>query len=153
MFLLTWMRNCWWPVLHCQAGWPALVLLKLPGLLRQRQTNQRGSRFISDSSQRPEEPHRKTSCARTTSIKLKETPSAAHPVLPVRLGLSAASAGCGSCFPAGSAGLPLHRGRTVRGRCRHRCLALQEWEGCSGTRSPYDRTPHPCRFLAPDETI
>lgn len=85
-------------------------------------------------------------------LHVKETPSAAHPVLPVPSVQSAASVGCGSCFPTGSAVLPLLRGPTVRGRCHLRCPALPEWEGCSGTRSPCDRTPHPCRSLAPDGT-
>lgn len=86
-------------------------------------------------------------------IHVKEPSSAAYPVLRVLLVQLAASAGCGSCFPAGFAGLPLLRARRVRGRCRLRCLPLQEWAGCSSTRSPYDRTPHPCQSLAPDRKL
>lgn len=52
VFCLTWMRSCWWLVLHCPASWQVLVLLALPDLLGQTQTNQRGSKFISDSLNR-----------------------------------------------------------------------------------------------------
>lgn len=81
---------------------------------------------------------------------VKEISCAAHPVLPVLLVRSAASAGCGSYFPAGSAGLPLLPVQRVHGRCPLRFLPLREWEDCSDTRSPYDSTRHPCRSLAPD---
>lgn len=60
--------------------------------------------------------------------------STTHLILRAPLVQSAASAGCGSCFPAGFAGLPLRRAQTIRDRCRPRCQALREWEGCSGTR-------------------
>lgn len=125
---LTWMRSCWWLVLRCPASWQVQVQLALPDLLTQTQRNQFPVHL------RP--------------FNNKQT--SAHPVLPVLSVRSAASAGCGSCFPAGSEGLLHRRAPTARGRRRLRCLALQEWEDCSGTRSPCDSTLRPCRSLAPD---
>lgn len=59
---------------------------------------------------------------------------ATHPVLPDQSAQLAASAGCGTCCPAGSASHPPRQGQTARDRCHQRCLGPQEWEGCSGTR-------------------
>lgn len=88
------------------------------------------SDFIIKSRQTHEGPR-----ARAVDKDLQEIfRSTAHPVLRAPLVQSAASAGCGSCFPAGFAGLPLRRVQTTRGRCCHRCPVLREWEGCSGTR-------------------